>query len=52
MTLYMKLGNTITSTYFLNTGQRLTMRHVVGQIKVKIGPVWVKGSFNCENGAK
>ena len=35
MKLYMKLGNSIASTFFKNIGQRLTMRQVVGQIKVK-----------------
>ena len=35
MKLYMKLENIIVSKFFKNIGQRLTMRQVVGQIKVK-----------------
>ena len=38
----MKLGNIIANTFL-----RLTMCHVVGQIR----QVWVKGSFNLKNGA-
>ena len=45
----MKLENIIASTFF---NYRLTMCQVVGQIKVKLDQLWVKGSFKFTNGAK
>ena len=37
MKIYINLGNVIASTFFINRGQKLTMRQVIGQIRVKSG---------------